>query len=59
MKPFEKAIQHSYPIFFSLPSIHSFIFKMVAYKSAFVIVLTELIDSDDKKPCRGKIDQEN
>lgn len=30
-------------------SIHSFILKMVAYKSAVVMVVTELVNSDDEK----------
>ena len=46
-RPSNIRIQH----FFSLSSIHSFIFKMVAYKGAVVMVLIELADSDDEKPC--------
>ena len=43
-------IQH----FFSLSSIHSFIFKMAVYKVVVVMVLTELLDSDYEKPRQGK-----
>ena len=39
-------------MFFS--SIHYFIFEMAACKSAAVMVLTELVDSNDGKPRRGK-----
>ena len=39
-------------MFFS--SIHHFIFEMAACKSAAVMVLTELVDSNDGKPRRGK-----
>ena len=35
--------------FLSPLSIHSFILKMVAYKSAVVMVVTELVNSDDEK----------
>ena len=49
-RPSNIHIQH----FFSLSSIHSVIFKMAAHKSAVVIVLTKLVDSDDEKPRRGK-----
>ena len=34
--------------------VHSFIFKMVGCKDTFVMVLTELVDWHDKKPCQGK-----
>ena len=38
-----------------LSFIHSFFFfQMAAYKGAVVMVLTELLDSDDEKPRRGK-----
>ena len=40
--------------FFSLSRIHSFIFKMVLYKGAVVVVLTELVDSNEEKPRRRK-----
>ena len=49
-RPSNIHIQH----LFSLSSIHSFIFKMAAYKGAIVMVLTELVDSDNEKPRRGK-----
>ena len=49
-RPSNIHIQH----FFSPSSIHSVIFKMAAHKSAVVIVLTKLVDSDDEKPRRGK-----
>ena len=51
VNPLKKAIQHLYPTFFSISSIHSSIFKMAAYKGAVVMVLTKLVDSDDEKPC--------
>ena len=35
---------------FFLSSIHSFIFKMAAYKGAVVMVLIKLVDSDDEEP---------
>ena len=40
--------------FFSLSSIHSFIFKMKAYKGGVVMILTGLINSDNQKPRRWK-----
>ena len=54
VNPLKKAIQHLYPTFFSISSIHSSIFKMAAYKGAVVMVLTKLVDSDDEKPCWAK-----
>ena len=44
-RPLHIHIQH-----FSLPPIHFLIFKMAVYKGAVVMVLTELVDSKDKKP---------
>ena len=34
--------------------VHSFIFKMAATDLAALVVLNELMDSDDEKPRRGK-----
>ena len=50
-RPSNIQIQH---VFFSIHTFVPFIFKMAANKCAIVIVLAELVDSDDEKPRRGK-----